>query len=290
MPRIDLGEGHPPAPSNLRNLTKRPPLTETPAVDGDRFLFLGGLHKSGTSILHRLLRAHSETSGFSDTGFPQDEGQLIQSVYPPAWAHGGPGRFAFDPKSRITEGSKLVSESSRSQILREWGAYFDLDRRLLLEKSPPNIIRSRFLQALFPRARFVFIVRHPVPVAYATLKWAKTSIADLILHWCVAHRILLEDVDKLERAMIVRYEDFVAEPVPCMSKIYQFADLHDFPLTEAVSDQGGKYFARWQSERMDVMGELQNSIQTELGTMSQFGYSLSEPYVGSPWGTDAAPQ
>ena len=81
----------PPIPPHLKRVAKRPPLNETPDVGGEQFLFLGGLHKSGTSVLHRLLRAHPETSGFSNTGVPQDEGQLIQSVYPPAWMHGGPG-------------------------------------------------------------------------------------------------------------------------------------------------------------------------------------------------------
>ncbi len=288
MPRIVAGEGLLPAPSNLRNLTKRPPLHETPAIGGDRFLFLGGLHKSGTSILHRLLRAHPETSGFCDTGFPQDEGHLLQSVYPPAWAHGGPGRFAFDPKSRITERSMLVSERSRSRLLREWGAYFDLDRKILLEKSPPNIVHSLFLQALFPRALFVFIVRHPVPVAYATLRWAKTSIADLILHWRIAHKILIEDFDALERGMIIRYEDFVAEPLESMRKIYRFAGVHDMPLAETVSDHSGKYFTHWQSERADVMAQLQDEIEMESDVISHFGYSLSEPYVVAPYETGAA--
>jgi Sulfotransferase family len=285
----DVGEGFPPTPKNLRDISKRPPLDETPAVAGERFLFLGGLHKSGTSVLHRLLRAHPEISGFADTGFPQDEGQLIQSVYPPAWAYGGPGQFAFDPRSRLTESSKLVSVSNASLLLREWGAYFDLDRRILLEKSPPNIVHSRFLQALFPGAGFVFIVRHPIPVAYGTLKWTKTTVVDLMLHWCEAHRILLEDFDKLERAVIVRYEDFVTEPLQLMGTLYRFAGLPEFPLTETVSDHSGTYFARWRSERAEVMSELRDKLQMRIGILHRFGYSLSEPYTGPAGAPIAAP-
>jgi hypothetical protein len=274
-----FGDGSPPTPAHLSRVAKRLPLSETPNVSGERLLFLGGLHKSGTSILHRLLRTHPCTSGFSNTGFPQDEGQLIQSVYPPAWVHGGPGKFAFHSEAHITERSELVSEASRDRLLREWGAYYEMDRRILLEKSPPNIIRSRFLQALFPGARFVFIVRHPVPVAYATLKWAKTSIAELILHWGAAHRILIEDLDRLERAMVMRYEDFVSNPARYINQIHRFVELPDAPLSEAVSDRGGKYFARWQSENRDVIAAMGNAAQTELSTLAHFGYSLSQPYV-----------
>ena len=58
-----------------------------------RFVFLAGLHRSGTTLLARLLAAHPEISGFSGTGEPADEGQHLQSVYPAARVYGGPGRF-----------------------------------------------------------------------------------------------------------------------------------------------------------------------------------------------------
>jgi Sulfotransferase family len=105
-----------------------------------------------------------------------------------------------------------VSDINRDKLLREWGAYYDFDRKVLLEKSPPNLISSRFLQALFPGAGFVFIVRHPIPVACATLKWAKSNVVELIAHWCAAHRILLEDLSQIERAVVLRYEDLVQDP------------------------------------------------------------------------------
>jgi len=38
-----------------------------PAVEGHQFVFLAGLHRSGTTLLARLLAAHSEISGFSET-------------------------------------------------------------------------------------------------------------------------------------------------------------------------------------------------------------------------------
>ena len=62
-----------------------------------RFVFLAGLHRSGTTLLARLLAAHPEVSGFSGTGVPADEGQHLQTVYPAAKVYGGPGRFGFAP-------------------------------------------------------------------------------------------------------------------------------------------------------------------------------------------------
>ncbi len=77
------------------------PLSVTPTIENERFLTIGGLHRRDTSILHRLLHEHTQTSGFADTGVPEDEGQHLQTVFPSARAHGDPGRFAFDRRSNL---------------------------------------------------------------------------------------------------------------------------------------------------------------------------------------------
>lgn len=285
MPPAAPKPNRPPVPPHLRHVVRRAPLETSPEVSGERFLFLGGLHRSGTSILHRLLRAHPEVSGFAETGVPQDEGQLLQSVYPPAWVYGGPGRFAFHAEAHLTETSDLVSPVNRAQLLREWGAYHDLGRRVLMEKSPPNLIWSRFLQALFPGARFVFIVRHPIPVALATLRWAKTSVPELLAHWTAAHRILLDDLARIDHAKVLRYEDFVADPARRLGALCRFAGLSPIAPAESVADHNARYLALWQEKR-DAAAEAERRLASAdreaAALFARFGYGLSEPYV-APW-------
>ena len=54
------------------------------------FIFLAGHHRSGTSLLHEIIKEHPLISGFSNTGVPEDEGMFLQNVYEPAktYAHG----------------------------------------------------------------------------------------------------------------------------------------------------------------------------------------------------------
>ncbi|MDX6495571.1 MAG: hypothetical protein QOE17_1557, partial [Gaiellales bacterium] len=68
-----------------------------------RFVFVTGLHRSGTSLLARCIAQHPQVSAFSGTGVPEDEGQLLQGVYLPGHADGGPGRFGFAERQHITE-------------------------------------------------------------------------------------------------------------------------------------------------------------------------------------------
>ncbi len=111
----------------------------------------------------------------------------------------------MDPRSHLTEESELVTEDNARRLVAQWSSHWDLDRRLLLEKSPPNLVRTRFLQALFPGARFVVVVRHPVVVALSTQKWAGplAGLAPLLEHWIRAHEAFLADVEHLRNVHVV---------------------------------------------------------------------------------------
>src|SRR4051794_31204460 len=118
-----------------------------------QLLFVGGLHRSGTTPLARALSAHPEVSGFSNTGVPEDEGQHLQDVYPSAHLLGGPGRFARNSSAHLTESSGLATSESASRLWTSWAPYWDLNKRVLVEKTPSNLLMTRFLQRLFRRQR-----------------------------------------------------------------------------------------------------------------------------------------
>lgn len=63
---------------------------------------------------------HPAISGLRDTGVKEDEGQHLQSVYPKAKVYGGPGRFALDQRSHLTETSPLVTEANAQALFDAW--------------------------------------------------------------------------------------------------------------------------------------------------------------------------
>ena len=235
-------------------------------------MFVGGLHRSGTSLLTRCLMRHPLVSGFEGTGVPEDEGQHLQTVYRPAKDHGGPGRFAFDPDARLTEDSPLVTDESRGRLMEEWGRFWDTTKPVLVEKSPPNLVRGRFLQALFPGAGLVMLQRHPLAVAYATQKWSRTSLRSLVRHWLAAHEAFEEDRPRLEHVHLVRYEDFVADPTATLEAVYGFLGLEPVPAgIEIRADANDAYLARWREEPRLRRALLTRAFEERVG---RFGYSL----------------
>jgi hypothetical protein len=240
----------------------------------NQIVFIGGLHKSGTSLTHRLLRAHPTVSGFANTGAPEDEGQHLQSVYLPAKAYGGPGRFAFDEHAHLTEHSDLASAASRVALFDDWARYWDLSKPVLIEKSPPNIIRARFLQSLFPGSKFIFVVRHPLAVAMATRKWSPQSDIELILHWLAAHDMLLDDLAKLENWAWLRYEDLIAKPDSMLSALCNFLGLAPIPLAEPVTSINLPELASVEPSGRSI--RLFRAGSSSVA--GRFGYLLAPPY------------
>jgi len=258
-------------------------MDDGPADPGaHRLVFVAGLHRSGTSPTARLLSAHPSVSGLTATGVKEDEGQHLQDVYPSARAYGGAGRFAFSPAAHLTEHSPLVRPGSAQRLFQQWAPYWDLSRPVLVEKSPPNLVMTRFLQALFPEARFLVVVRHPVVVALSTSKWAGlTPLRRLIEHWVTAHEIFLGDAPSLRRLHVLRYEHLVAEPAAALDGVGEFLGL-DGPIPRDSVDgrRSSTYVQQWkalQSSRNPLHRRSLARIRAELGPrVERLGYRLDD--------------
>ena len=250
-------------------------------MEGHRFVFLAGLHRSGTTLLARLLAAHPQVSGFSGTGAPADEGQHLQRVYPSDHEYGRPGRFGFAPEMHLTESSPLLSEESARTLWEEWSPHWDLSSSMLLEKSPPNLLKTRFLQALFPASSFVVVVRHPIPVSLATARWRRTRRYHRLLeHWLRCHALFEADREHLERVHVVQYEQLVRDPAGVLHEIFEFLELEPIPPSEPV-EQGAndRYFRQWQELKRDprMRAYLDLASLWYERRVRRYGYSLLFP-------------
>ena len=245
-----------------------------------KYIFIIGLHRSGTSLLADYLKEHPDVSGFENTEFPKDEGQFLQTVFPIAAAYGGPGKFGFDKRSHLTEISDLLNEGSIKKLHNEWNNHWDMSKTYLLEKSPPSILKTRFLQKVFPNSYFILIKRDPIAVSYATQKWSKTSIKSLLNHWLTCHNIFLDDSKYLTNLYSISYEDLVSDPLDTIDGIYNFVGLnnpieHKTNLTTKVNKSiNNKYFQMWLKDYKEMTWLKKIDIKIFSTRFKKFKYSL----------------
>ncbi len=232
-----------------------------------------------------MLREHPEMSGFTNNQVAtewlalEDEGQFLQSVYPPGIVYGGPGSFALAPEAHLTESSELLTPENNAQLAVDWFPYWDLSKQYLLEKSPPNILMTRFLQSAFPNTSFVAIVRHPVAVSLATTKWSARSLESLLEHWLVAHEILQQDIPHLKNAMTIKYETLIAEPEGTLREIYAFLGVPPHPTTfDATTEHNRRYFAQWRTmaKEPETRASVEEWTARYEPRVRAFGYSLQD--------------
>ncbi|MDO5979794.1 sulfotransferase family protein [Flavivirga spongiicola] len=240
--------------------------------NNNKVLFICGLHRSGTSILSDIVSNSENISSFKNTGVPENEGQHLQSVFKAAHAYGGPGKFAFDKNARLTERSALITNKNKDILFREWSNYWDLTKEVLLEKSPPNIIRTRFLQEIFPNAYFITIIRNPIVVSLSTQKWSRTSIESLLEHWIKAHEIYFNDRLLLTNSMLISYEELIKNPKKVLRNINDFAGV-EIDYKNQLLNKNSEYLAKWNSNYL-IKDDQEKLIKKYEEKINFFGYSL----------------
>lgn len=209
---------------------------------GHRYLFVGGLHRSGTSLAARLAGTVPGVARIDGAPVPENEGVYLQGAIPHDALTGRPMHFATDPAQHLTERHPLNRLETRVRLEADWAPWFG-SGPWRVEKSPVNLTRMRLLQQLFPLSQFVVVLRHPEAVAAAVAKWVDGSAEASIDHWLEAQDRLLVDLDRLHAVVVLRYEDLTGAPRRYRSAMAAFLDLPspDGSVGERISNRNAEY-------------------------------------------------
>jgi uncharacterized protein (TIGR03032 family) len=180
----------------------------------------------------------------------------------------------LNPENRNFESNQLTAEDADSKTIQELRASFFAqlhDRNgntakakshpvRMLEKTPKNALRIPFLNAVFPKAQFVYLYRNPrenissimdawrsnrfntypnLPGWKNKLKWSLLLTPEWQKHsgapveniaadqWVKAHSMMLDALETIpkERICAVNYEEFIKNPKLEIEKICQFAGI-----------------------------------------------------------------
>lgn len=231
-----------------------------------QLVFICGLHRSGTTLLEQYLYSHFKVKALR-APVPENEGQFLQDVYKPALHYGGPGKFAFSQKMQDDLRELTDFDSYASRILSSWSKHTVGEGSILLEKSPPNITKMKWLRKVFPDAVFIVWTRDPRAVSGATQKWSKTGLEELMQHWNTAYSIARDDINP--DTIVMHYEEFCASPESCLKKsgLDHFLERRAEPIElserfRSISNTNTKYIKRFEDI---IIGD---------GVWEDFGYLI----------------
>jgi len=221
-----------------------------------RPVFIIGAPRSGTSLLYAILRASSRVAHWPGEAHEVWEADLHPALR--GWASNAAGPSDATPE--------VAARIRRSFFLAAG------PRRRLLDKTPRNVLRIPFVDAIFPDARYVFLQRdgrdnvnslinawrspryrtyrlprpHSIPgtdpdwwkfVLYPG--WEKDVEGPLEVvcarQWmaCTGHALdALEAIDR-ERWIALRYEDLSAAPESAVRRVAEWLELpYEPPMKE----------------------------------------------------------
>jgi len=211
----------------LGQLNREIRIALTPVPKDKTWVFLVGCYNSGTTLLAELLGQHPSISALPT------EGHFITDQFVKDYDIGLP-RMWVDREDlfRLTETDK---EPDPVRVKKEWAMRLDLRKPVLLEKSPPNSAKTRWLQENFENARFIGIMRNGYAVSEGISRKADPQhlinswpIEKSAYQWKRSNEVLQQDAEHLEHFMWIKYEDLAADTAGTLNKITDFIGLPGF--------------------------------------------------------------
>ena len=114
------------------------------------FVFVGGMHRSGTTYLADSIASGESATGLANSGAHMGEGQFLQDVFPLDNEIGRVTGWALDGRAHLTDGDIQSRDEIAGRLWRAWSPHWDLSKRYLVEKTPNNITKTTYSRPCFP--------------------------------------------------------------------------------------------------------------------------------------------
>ena len=249
-----------------------------------KHLFIVIPNRSGSTFTENLLKKHSRVASLGAEGQHLTKGSMPNDVSDPHfWTKGGPG---FKRKRDYDWPTVLKIWH------KEWATHPNYSEDcILLEKSPPNVIRMNILIEQFPSAYYILGTRNPYAVCASIHQITKLKHP---YRRCAiqAINVLKEQSENLKldcNKIFFRYEDLCANPNSVRDDIVDMLpELEGLNFEEGVkggwSVFGGMLSEKAQNRneesisslRPDALEEINKVFKLYPEIMEQFEYSYIE--------------
>lgn len=173
------------------------------------------------------------------------------------------------------------------KIKSVWESYWDMDKPILLEKSPPNIIRTQAILANFQPVKFIVMVRNPYAHAEGLMRRNQWSIKRAANFSAMCLRTQLANRE-LDNTLVMTYESLVQDPAKACRQLVEFLpaledmdhtanfEVHsvDGTLNRPITDLNAKKIAALPAQTLAALNEVFSENEE---TLNAWGYELINP-------------
>jgi hypothetical protein len=173
-------------------------------------------------------------------------------------------------------------------IKEVWDGYWDQDKPLLVEKSPPHIIRTRQILEYFEPVYFLLMVRNPYAHCESLIRrrWDAEEAANFSIR-CLRQQA--ENADNLKNSLVFTYEKLVGYPEVISQEIQSFIPqigelrhTQNFKVhsidgaveRKIVDDLNQKKINNLSANNIQI---INNVLEANSDIMDYWGYDYYEP-------------
>ena len=169
-------------------------------------------------------------------------------------------------------------------IKKEWLKYWDISKPILLEKSPPNIVRPLTIAKHFEPSFFIVFFRNPYAHAESFTRRGKmtpNNAANFVVE-CLKHQ--KRNIETLKNVLLLPYEELTNETEDAVNRLIEF-------LPELVSLNYTKIFKSYNYKKQHLkitdltqkkianltksqIKDINSVYESEKGLLQFFGYEL----------------
>lgn len=193
---------------------------ETRSATRHKYLFILSPPYSGSTALWRLLQTSAQVSALPDEG--QKLPELREMMRRDPW----------DPQRHF----------DWSLISAVWHRHWDLDKPLLLEKSPPHLCRAAQLEAHFSPAWHILLLRDPLATCESLHRRNGLGYEEAALRWLGWLDLHLACRRTLPQQHLLYYEDLAGDPTTSVARLAawlpELADVKSTAPVRSHSPQG----------------------------------------------------
>ena len=202
---------------------------------GEGLAFVIGPFRGGTTLLRKILDSHSQIQSPAETWF------LLPLLN--LWE--GRGKDAgFDPSQASAAIRGLVNQDQFIRCCRAFAGMFYAQQmvgsaRWFVDKTPMYLQIADVLVGLFPRARFIVLVRDPRGLCWSRHTWRHANSPSVESRYAgVAgdiQRLAAFWREQHDRSVLVGYEELFTDPLTVCSRLCQFLEI---PFERRMSEYG----------------------------------------------------